>query len=188
MSDAYDPTNDQHTPESPTRHFGLEEGIFILLVILSLTGISITNFSVHDGYGYWLLMVFVFGLVSILVSWLQSRKAEIDFNAILKQQGLHWLHTLVIVGAASLLNKSGQLSEIAATLVILLILALATMLDGFRIGWQYSLLGFFLAGCALIVAYVQPFMTYCVGLALLVVTATLLWAYWSRKPQSSDDH
>ncbi|MBS3963917.1 MAG: hypothetical protein KGZ80_05360 [Methylomonas sp.] len=179
--------SDDSATESPKHYLGLEEGIFILMVVLSLTGISVTNFSVHDGYGYWLFMVFVFGLVSIVVSWLQSRTNDNDFSIIIKQQGLHWFHTLVIVAAASLLNKSGQLSEIAATLVVLLILALATMLDGFRIGWQFSLLGFFLASCALIIAYVQPFMWYCIGLAILVIAATLLWARWMPTLQPPHD-
>lgn len=169
------------------RHFGLEEAIFILLVILSLTGIGITDFSPHDGYGYWLMMVFVFGALSILVSWLQSKSAEQDFADIAKAQAMHWLHTLIIVGAAFLLNKSGQLSEIAASLVILLILALSTVLDGYRIGWQFSLLGFFLAACSLLVAYVEAFMPACIALGVFIVLITLFWTYRIRKHALDDD-
>ncbi|QPK62147.1 hypothetical protein IVG45_14935 [Methylomonas sp. LL1] len=184
------PDSDEFEDEQPLpsrRHFGIEEGVFILLIILSLLGIIITDFSVHDGYGYWLLMVFVFSLLSLFVSWLQAKTREEDFGQIVKQQGLHWLHTLIIVGAASLLNKSGQLSEIGATLVILLILALSTMLDGARIGWQFSLLGFFLAACAIIVAYVQPFIWACVSLAIVVVIGSFLWGYWASKYRTEDE-
>lgn len=164
------------------RYFGVEEAVFILLVLLSLLGIVITDFSPHDGYGYWLLMVFIFAMLSIFVSWLQAKKSEeLEFGEIVKQQGLHWLHTLIVVAAAALLNKSGQLTEIAASLVILLILALATLLDGFRIGWQFSVLGFFLAACAIIIAYVQAFILACSGLAILLVCVSLLWGFWLQK-------
>lgn len=169
------------------RHFGLEEAIFIILVILSLFGIAITDYSPHDGYGYWLLMVFIFGALSIFVSWLQAKNGEQDFGDIVVSQAMHWLHTLVIVGAAFLLNKSGQLTDIGASLVILLILALSTMLDGYRIGWQYRLLGFFLASCAIIVAYVERYIWACSGLGLLVVSSTFFWTYWIRKQNALND-
>lgn len=182
----YDQQDQQ--PASYRRHFGVEEAVFILLVLLSLLGIVVTDFSPHDGYGYWLLMVFVFAMLSIFVSWLQAKKSEeMDFGEIIKQQGLHWLHTLIIVGAAALLNKSGQLSEIAASLVVLLILALATMLDGFRIGWQFSVLGFFLAACAIIVAYVQAFILACASLATLIVIGTVVWGFWRHKHGTADE-
>ncbi len=163
------------------RYFGIEEAVFILLMILSLLGIIITDFSQHDGYGYWMFMVLVFGVLSMFVSWLQAKNNESDIAEIVKVQGLHWFHTLIIVGVSSLLNKSGELTELSATLVILLILALATMLDGMRIGWQFSLLGFFLAACALIVVYVEEFIWVCGGLALLVVIGTLFWGYRLRR-------
>jgi hypothetical protein len=160
------------------RHFSIEETVFIVMMLLSLLGIVITDFSQHDGYGYWMFMVLVFGILSIFVSWLQAKTRQSDIREIVRIQSLHWLQTLLIVGASSLLNKSGDISEISASLVILLMLALATMLDGMRIGWQFSLLGFFLAACALIVAYVDAFIWACSALALLVVAATLLWGYW----------
>ncbi len=166
---------------APPRHWGIEEAVFVTLIILSLTGIVITDFSAHDGYGYWLMMVFVFGGLSIFVSWLQTKTSEYDFSEVARKQLMHWLHTLIIVGAAFLLNKSGQLTDISASLVILLILALSTMLDGYRIGWQFSLLGFFLAGCAIIVAYVEQFIWACFGLGVLVVIGSYLWTYWRRK-------
>lgn len=162
------------------RHFSIEETVFIVMILLSLLGIVITDFSQHDGYGYWMFMGFVFGMLSIFVSWLQAKTHEKDFQEIVRIQSLHWLQTMLIVGASSLLNKSGDISEISASLVILLILSLATMLDGMRIGWQFSLVGFYLATCAVLVAYVNAFIWACSVLAVLVVAGTLLWGYWIR--------
>jgi len=181
MQDEENQDNQEIQPNPTHKHFNLEEGVFILLVILSLLGIVITDFNQHDGYGYWTFMVVIFGMLSIFVSWLQAKTSDIDFGEIVKEQGRHWLHTLIVVGAASLIIKSGHLSEISASLVILLILGLATMLDGMRIGWQFTLVGFFLVICATIVAYVEKFIFACVGLGVLVVAGTFLWRYWLNR-------
>jgi hypothetical protein len=163
------------------RHFGLEQAIFIAMLLLSLLGMAITDFSRHDGYGYWLFMVIVFGMLSIFVSWLQSKRGEIEFSAIVKEQASHWLLTFLIVTAAFLVQKSGQLTETSASLVILLVLAMATMLDGRRIGWQFTLIGFYLAGCAIVIAYVEAFIWACSGLGIAVVIGTFLWNSWVIK-------
>ncbi|WP_020482830.1 hypothetical protein [Methylomonas sp. MK1] len=162
------------------RHFVIEQVVFILLIVLSLAGIYITNFNPDDGYGYWLLMVFVFGLLSVFVAWLQSKSSEANFGAVLKAQGMHWLHTIIVVIAASFLNKSGQMTGVAADLVILLVLGLSAMLNGYHVGWEFSLLGFFLVGCAIIIGYIPAFIWASVILAIVIVTASFMRAFWFR--------
>lgn len=168
------------------RYFSIEQSVFIVLMILSFIGLVITDFSQHDGYGYWMFMVLVFGALSIFVSWLQAKQNASSIANIVKVQGLHWFHTLIIVGVSSLLNRSGELTELSASLVTLLILALATMLDGMRIGWQFSLLGFFLASCTLIIVYVEDFIWVCGGLAGVLVIGTLFWGYWLHSHSAED--
>jgi len=174
---------DQDEQASPPqkRYFSIEETVFIVLMALSFLGLVITDFSRRDGYGYWMFMVLVFGMLSMFVSWLQAKKNENNIGEIVRVQGLHWLHTFIIVGVSSFLNKSGELTELSANLVILLILALATMLDGMRIGWQFSLLGFFLALCSLIIVYIDGFIWVCGILAVVVIAGTLFWGYWLQR-------
>ncbi|OAI17566.1 hypothetical protein [Methylomonas koyamae] len=162
------------------RHFVIEQVVFILLIVLSLAGIYITNFNPDDGYGYWLLMVFVFGLLSVFVAWLQSKSSEANFGEILKAQAMHWLHTIIVVAAALFLNKSGQLSGVAADLVILLVLGLSAMLNGYHVGWEFSLLGFFLVSCAIIIGYIPAFIWASVVLAIVIVIASFMRAFWFR--------
>ena len=168
------------------RHFGLEQAIFILMLLLSLFGMTITDFSRHDGYVYWLFMVLVFSLLSIFVSWLQSKSSENDFASIVKDQASHWILTLVVVASAFLVQKSGQLSESNAELVILLLLSMATMLDGRRIGWQFTLIGFYLAACTIIIAFVDAFIWACSGLGALIIIGTFLWNKWVIQHRQND--
>ncbi len=163
------------------RRFQLEEALFILLLGLSLLGIGITDFSPHDGYGYWLGMVLAFAVLAVIISWIQSKKTELDFLALVKEQTLHWLVTLLVVGGAFLLQQSGRLDENSASLVVLLILSLATMLDGIRVGWQLSLVGLFLGICALLIAYLEQFMWAASLLAVAIVIGTIAWEIWLHK-------
>lgn len=168
------------------RHSRLEKAIFVLLVLLSLFGIVVTDFSQADGYGYWALMVIVFGVLSMGVSWRQAKISDSDFGEIVKEQARHWAYTLIVGAAAFLIIKSGHLSDIGASLLILLILALATMLDGVRTGWQFTLVGSFLAACAIIIAYVEQFIWACLGLAVLVIIGTFLWGFWLNSQSTAE--
>ncbi|ANE55995.1 hypothetical protein [Methylomonas sp. DH-1] len=179
---------DPPTPETEPgkRYVVIEQTVFILLVLLSLAGIYITDFNPDDGYGYWLAMVFVFGLLSVFVAWLQAKSGDADFGRVLKAQAMHWLHTVVVVIAASFLNKSGQLSGVSADLMILLILGLAAMLDGYHVGWEFSFLGFFLVGCAVIIGYVQSFLWACAAFAAAIVAVSLICTFLRSKVRSLD--
>lgn len=166
---------------TPQRRFHFEEAILVLLLILSLVGIGITDFSPADGLGYWIIMVFVFGLFAMLIGWLQSKHDVDDLKKILREQSLHWLTSLLIVGAAFLVQKSGRIDPDSAGLVILLILALSTILDGLRVGWRFSLVGLFLGVSAIIAAYMEPFIWVEILIAISIVLVTVLWEYWMGK-------
>ena len=170
---------DQYISEK--RKFQVEEGILIFLLILSLTGISITDFSPDDGYGYWIIMVFVFAIFAILIAWLQSKHREGEFKAIVKDQSLHWATTLLVVGGAFLLQKSNHLTPESAGLVILLLLSLATMLDGLRIGGRFSLVGLFLGSSSVFGAFYAFSIWIDIAIAISIVISTFLWEFWNNK-------
>ncbi len=170
---------------SENRKFQVEEAILILLLILSLAGVAITDYSPDDGYGYWLGMVFVFGMFAILIAWLQSKHKDGDFKAIVKHQSAHWATTLLVVIGGFLLQKSGHLSPQAASFVILLLLSLATMLDGLRIGWRFSLVGLYLGSSSVFGAFYNPHLWIDTLFAILIVAGTFAWEYWTEKRKLS---
>ncbi len=163
------------------KRFQIEEAILIFLLILSLTGIAITDFSPDDGYGYWIIMVIVFAIFAIVIAWLQSKHKEGDFKEIVKEQSIHWATSLFVVAGAFLLQKSGQLTPESAGLVILLILSLATMLDGLRIGSRFSLVGLFLGSSSVIGAFYEYFIWIDIAIALSIVILSILWEFWIIK-------
>jgi hypothetical protein len=163
------------------KRFQIEEAILILLLILSLVGIGITDFSPADGYGYWLIMVVIFAVFAIIIGWTQSKHRPEDFKIILREQSIHWGTSVLVVVGVFFIHQLGKISADDVGLIILLILSLATILDGLRVGWRFSLVGFFLWSAAIIAAYTQHFLWIEIMIALLIVLGTILWEYWQEK-------
>ncbi|NOT12084.1 MAG: hypothetical protein HOP23_09685 [Methylococcaceae bacterium] len=164
--------------------FQIEEAILVLLLILSLVGIGITDYSPADGYGYWLIMVVVFAVFAIIIGWLQSKHRPEDIKLILREQSIHWATSLLAVGGIFLIHQPGRIAEDDAGLIILLILSLATMLDGLRVGWRFSLVGFFLWASAIIAAYTRHYLWIELLIAIMIVIGTVLWENWLEKKNS----
>lgn len=167
------------------RKFHIEEAILVLLLMLSLVGIGIMDFSPADGYGYWLILVFIFCLSAMIIGWLQSKHRTDDFKIIFREQTIHWSTSLLVVGGAFLINQSGRIPEEDAGLFILLILSLSTILDGLRVGWRFSLVGLFLGVGAVISVYTPHFLWIELGIAILIISATILWEWWQEKREPS---
>lgn len=167
--------------ESEKKRHMLEDGILVFLLILSLAGVAITDYSASDGYGYWLIMVFVFAFFAILTAWIQTKHTNRKFSNIVKHQAMHWSTTLLAVGGGFMLQKSGHLSPDAACFVILLLLSLASMLDGLRIGWRFILVGLFLGTSSVIGAFYNPHMWIDVIIAVVIVVASLFGEYLVNK-------
>ena len=152
--------------------YWLEELILIVLLILSLLGIGITEASPADGFWYWMVMILVFALCAIIIGFFQPKREVKD---LLLLQFLHWGGSMLAVAALFSIVHSERMREDNGGLVILLILALATFLDGIRIGWRFSMVGLFLGATAVIVAHFEQFMLISLLLAIIIVAFTIYW-------------
>lgn len=164
---------------SARRKRQIEAVILILLLMLSLGGIFINDYAPSDGFGYWVMMVFVFAFFSIILGWLQSQSRPFgeDFVTVLREQALHWLFSLLVVGGASIVLKP----ENNSGLIILLILSLAVVLDGLRVGWRFSVVGIFLGISAVIPTYTQHFFWVELVIVATLITLTIVWSFWLRR-------
>ncbi|MDD1640323.1 MAG: hypothetical protein LUQ68_02040 [Methylococcaceae bacterium] len=171
----------EKTEMTAKRRFYVEEAILILLLTLTLVGVWITDYSPVDGYGYWMIMVFVFALLAMTIAWQQSRHRITDFKKIIREQSLHWFTSLLVVEGVFSLQKSEHLTQEDAGLVIMMILAQSTILDGLRVGWRFSLVGIFLGLSAIIAANTHHFFWIELIIAILIVAVTILIEVWQER-------
>ena len=153
----------------------IEKVTMALLIILSMIGISIMDFSPSEGYKYWVGMVPIFGIGAIIINFTQANQGEHIVRKIFIEQLLLWLGAFLALCGTLLLLHSDALDNKNTGLVMLLILSLATYIDGLRIGWRFSLLGNFLGLTAVSIAYLDNFMWLLFGLAAITISLSIFW-------------
>jgi hypothetical protein len=162
--------------EDDKPNMAIDEIILVAMVILSLIGVGIIRFYPQDAFIYWLAMNFVFGLAAMVAGRSQALERGHVRGHLVKEllivQSLHWLGSLLAVFGAFILLQYGRMSSETAGLVILLILGLATFLDGIRIGWRFSLAGVYLGTTAIIATVVENFMPWQVGIGFILIALT----------------
>ena len=124
-------------------------------------------------------MIFVFGFAAMIAGWHNARR-HFDPNGegnevreLFKMQSLHWLGSLVAVLCLFSFVEAGHMTQEATGLMVLLILALTTFLDGIRIGWRFSLTGMYLAAAVVAANLLESFMPWMFGLAVLIIAITV---------------
>ena len=134
-----------------------ERVVFAVLLMLSIGGIALADFSARFGLYYWLVMVPVFAAASLYTGWTRARDRGEGIHQILWRQSLHWLALALAVYLVFMLEETGRLNQEDAGLVALLALALTTMLAGVHFDWRLMLLGGLLGVTAACAAFVEEF-------------------------------
>jgi len=159
-----------------------EEMIFFMIMILSIIGVAITDYAPAASWAYWIFMVVVLGVSAIVIEKTLVNRKDSHLSQLILTQVLHWSGTLVAILISFSFVKTGRLTYEGSGLVILLILALSTFLDGYHVGWRYYLAGIFLGLTAVLTAYVEEFMWILVVIAIAcVVLSRFLGRHLSAK-------
>ena len=155
--------------------FRLEEGILIFLLILSLVGMGLTDFYPKDVYLYWLGLMAVFAISATVISWLRCKQKQLGFKRIIAEQSLHWGGVALVAGALFSSLYIGRINAENTGIVLLLVLALAVLLDSLRVGWRFSVIGLFLGCSAAISIHIDKFLWMEFLLAFVIVVCVALW-------------
>jgi hypothetical protein len=173
-------------PEPQRTNSAVEEVVLIIVIILSLLGIAVTDFSPQDAFVYWMSMIFVFGICAIITGWFNAKlihdpeEEGHKIKELFKDQFLHWLGALVAVGCLFSFVEAEKIDQETTSLMVLLILALSTYLDGIRIGWRFSLAGFYLAITAVAANFLETFMPWLIALAVIIIGVTVYFEKRNR--------
>lgn len=153
----------------------VEQIIFVILVVFTLAGVAVTNFSAPLAHNYWLAVVLVFAIASIISELRHAKKEDQDHKYKFTRQIIHWLGTLFTVLTVYVLLHTGRVNHEETSLVMLLIIALATFLAGIYAGWRFYLLGLFLLVSTIVAAYIEEYLWVLGGIGIVIVVITTLW-------------
>jgi len=156
--------------------------IFIGLIVLSIVGIAIMDFSAAWGVWYWLAMTVVFGIASIVLVNNAAHQRDERRHGLVRPLVLHWLAVLASVSLVFLMQWSLQLTPSTAGLFALLVLASGCVLAGIHFEWRLAVLGGVLA--ATFVAAVLAADFFWATLLIAVIGGAVL-IYTLRRRQGS---
>jgi len=157
----------------------MDQVILVTLILLALLGMAITNFSPADAHIYWLIMTLVFALAAMITGWQRATDKHEKIKLVTSQL-FHWGGTLIAVMVVYAFLHSGQIQNETVSLMILLILSLSTFLDGFHVGWHFSLLGILLAISTVIVSYLDEYIWLIAIIAMAFIAIAFVWNKYVR--------
>ena len=152
----------------------IDKVIFAALILLTLFGVALTNMSPTDAHIYWLAMTLVFAIGAITTGW-QRAAEKGEKKQLVTSQLIHWGSTLIAVIVIYTFLHTGQIQNETVSLMILLVLALSSFLDGFHVGWHFSVIGILLAISVVTISYIDEFLWVIIFVAAILVAVSFFW-------------
>lgn len=158
-------------------NYSIERISLAVVFILSMFGVGVTDYAPLQSLNYWGAMTVILAVSGLIMGWSKARHLGQPVLQTLRVQIIHWLATGVAVIGVFLLLKAGRLNYEGTGLVLLIVLGLATFLDGYRLNAFFSFVGMLIFILAIAAAYIEEYLW-----VLLIVMLTLGGAafFWER--------
>jgi hypothetical protein len=170
----------QTVEDNVTRHWKiyLEEYIFIGLILLSLVGVFISDFSPIITFWFWLTMIPLFGATAILSAWSHGLESNVSVTRLILTQIIHWGGAIIALVTTYSLWATGRFTDEHTGYIILLLLALTTFTAGVHAGWRFYIAGIFLFVGGIITTHVREYIW--VLLLVLMVPLAIFGIVWEK--------
>lgn len=142
--------------------------LFTLRLLLSLLGAYIGYRYRHTSHDYWFVMIFLFTAIAIAPDYYRFKHHGDNPKALIERL-LHWAGGLCAGIVIYAYHHSGRIFHEEAGLIVLLILALTTYLDGIKKDWRCVFVGLFLGMITVCVAYFDNYIWQLMVLAALAI-------------------
>jgi len=157
----------------------LNWGAFIFLVVLSIGGVAIMEYSVKYGLWYWVAMSVISGGVSIGMAWQAAAESGQSARGHIMRQSFHWLTLIGGLLLIFFLQSAEALTPTTSGLMALLMLALTTILAGVHFSPRMAILGGIQAITFIAAVLTEEFFWILLILILVIVVGDTIWR--SRK-------
>jgi len=150
---------------------------YAAMLAFALGGLVLTSFRGAGTYYYWMALAPIYGLIAIASGWRLLETGAERVQLVLTQV-LHWVGILAAMWLMFLPQVRGIENDNAASLSLLILLALGTFLAGVHARvWRVCIVGAFLALAVPVVAWIQDsaVLLLVVALLVMVVVAGFWW-------------
>jgi hypothetical protein len=162
-------------------HWKIRLGVSVTLLVLSFIGMIITDFIPEFALTYWSIMIPVFALLCLWMSWIDYHDKRKFEGITLWHELLHWIATLVAVYMVAVFVRAGFMSNVIAGLFVLMLLALSIFIAGIYIDFTFILIGILLGLFAVATVLFFKYLFIITIPLSVAVLITLFYFYWRRK-------
>lgn len=150
------------------------------MILLALIGVAITMANFGIVRMYWVVLVPVYGMLSIFAAYRDKRFSRV----MVVRQVFHWTGIGVAIYLdLTFLHGAGEQTSMATGLSSLLLLALGCYLAGINMEWPFIVVGVFLTLIFVFLVVAQEYMLLLLAVGA-VLLATMLAIHKLMKPHS----
>ncbi len=175
-----------HRHDSWFHRVFISEAILSLLLALSFVGVAYTDVAGIRSMDYWLWMIPLFAIASIVLEWSRYKQGKIDGLQFIRQQVLHWIAVYIAIKMIFILLNIGRLPSNATAFVLMTIMSLSTFLAGIYTGWRFIILGLFIALATILAAYLEAYVWILIPIAVSIILLGLFIGWREFKALSKN--
>lgn len=148
--------------------------IALIMLILSFAGIVISDIRQHLVWAYWRIMVLIFALLSLFLSWYLKHKHHLITHVTPWYELMQWLGLALAVFFIFIFVHAGLIGNFAAGLIVLTLLAFNMLILGIYVERTFCLIGgllaIFILGTVFLGQYLYTIiLPITIGIAILLV-------------------
>ncbi len=155
-----------------------------IMLILALLGLIVTDVSQDESWNYWRIVVPIYALTSLVLSWYVRKKKGIPQGISIWQELLHWGSLLLAVYLVSVCVHIGLYGRFAAALQIVTLLALTTFIAGIYIDIAMIPIGILLGVFVSIAAFLEVYLYFIMIPVIIIALFIVLLMVKKRKKRA----
>jgi hypothetical protein len=155
------------------------------MILLALIGVGLTTARSSIAFRYWVLLVPIYGLLSIGAAWFQDQDGS--RWTMVSRQALHWGAVVAAVGLDFYLRETGGETTGTTGLSSLLLLALGSFLSGIYFDRRFMALGLLLGLAVVIMAKIDQYNWLIFAAGILLAAAFAAYHYFWRRSRNAGD-
>lgn len=148
------------------------------MLVLAFIGVLLSNLMSSGGWTYWKVIVPVYAILALWLSWYERRIQKVIRPATLWHEAFHWAALLLSFFLIELYVRTGLLSKTLASLFALTMLAFTVFTVGIYIESTFILIGIVLGVFAAVIAIaIEYFYAFTIP-ALLIGIGAISYVVW----------
>ncbi len=159
--------------------------VALVMVILGFIGVVLTDIKKDGAWKYWRALCIIYTIISLALSWHLKKQGWKTSLFTLWHELAHWAGLIGAIFIASYFVDIGLIGRFEASIVILLLLALATYLVGIYTEATFIFIGIMLAGFAAAIAFLDAYL-YNLILPITLIIGVLLVVFIHRVHKKTD--